>query len=146
MTTVAGSWGVKRKSGIDMVSKEYYDTSIKEADQYLKVAVGGLKRGTVFTPEILYNILGMAIEQYCLALLYYKGTMPDNHTFLDLVEAMSKVVPVPEDLKKELRDLQGYQEICCLNTYVRSVPGRTAILGMIDTTRKLESFVKTICA
>jgi hypothetical protein len=146
MTTVAGSWGVKRKSGIDMAAKEYYANSIKEADQYLKAAVGGLKREAVFTPEILYNILGMAIEQYCLALLYYKGTMPDNHTFLDLVEAMSMVEPVPEDLKKELRDLQAYQEICCLDAYVRKVPNRTAILGMIDTTRKLESFVKTTCA
>jgi HEPN domain-containing protein len=129
-----------------MMMKEYYANSIEEAEQYLKAAVGGLKREAVFTPEILYNILGMAIEQYCLALLYYKGKMPDNHTFLDLVEAVGMEVHVPEDLKKELIDLQAYQEICCLDAYVRKVPDRTAILGMIDTTRKLESFVKTACA
>jgi hypothetical protein len=72
--------------------------------------------------------------------------MPDNHTFLDLVEAVGMVAHVPEDLKKELRDLQAYQEICCLDSYVRKAPDRTAILGMIDTTRKLEAFVKTTCA
>ena len=70
-----------------MAIGKYYEASIEEADQYLKTAVGGLKPEKVFTPEILYNILGMAIEKYCLALLYYKETMPDNHTFHDLVDA-----------------------------------------------------------
>jgi len=128
-----------------MAIGKYYAASIQEADQYLKTAVGGLKRETVFTPEILYNVLGMSIEKYCLALLYYKEKMPDNHTFLDLVDAMSAVVSFPADLKEELKALQGYQEICSLSTYVRNVPDRAAILEMIETTRKLESFVKTTC-
>jgi hypothetical protein len=128
-----------------MAIKQYCEAAIEEADQYLKTAVGGLKREAVFTPEILYNILGMAIEKYCMALLYYKESMPDNHTFLDLMAAMSKVVFLPEDLKEELKTLQGYQEICSLTTYVRTAPDRTAILKMIETTRTLESFVKTIC-
>ena len=97
----------------------------------------------MFTPEILYNVLGMAIEKYCLALLYYKENMPDNHTFTDLVDAMSTVVSLPEDLREELKALQGYQEICSLSAYVRNAPDRTAILEMIETTRRLESFVKT---
>lgn len=128
-----------------MAIKKYYEATVKEADQYLKTAVGGLKRVSVFTPEILYNILGMAIEKYCMALLYCKESMPDNHTFHDLEAAMSLVVSVPEDLKEELKALQGYQEICSLSTYVRNVPDQTAVLKMIDTTRKLESFVKTTC-
>ena len=128
-----------------MAIGKYYEASIQEADQYLKTAVGGLKREKVFTPEILYNILGMAIEKYCLALLYYKETMPDNHTFHDLVDAMSTVVSLQEDLKEELKALQGYQEICSLSSYARNAPDRTAILEMIETTRKLESFVKTTC-
>ena len=128
-----------------MSIKKYYEGTAKEANQYLKTAVGGLKRESVFTPEILYNILGMAIEKYCMALLYYKESMADNHTFLDLVAAMSLVVSLPEDLKEELKALQGYQEICSLSTYVRNAPDRTAVLKMIETTRKLESFVSTTC-
>jgi hypothetical protein len=128
-----------------MASKKYYEGAVKEADQYLKTAVGGLKRESVFTPEILYNILGMAIEKYCMALFYYKESMPDNHTFYDLVAAMSLVASPPEDLKKELTDLQGYQEICSLSAYVRKVPDQTVVLNMIETTRKLEAFVKTAC-
>jgi hypothetical protein len=58
---------------------------------------------------------------------------------------MSTVVSLPEDLKEELKALQGYQEICSINTYVRNAPDRTGILEMIETTRKLESFVKTTC-
>lgn len=128
-----------------MAIRKYYEASIQEADQYLKTAVGGLKREKVFTPEILYNVLGMAIEKYCLALLYYKENMPDNHTFIDLVDAMSTVVSLPEDLREELKALQGYQEICSLSAYVRNAPDRTAILEMIQTTRRLESFVKASC-
>ncbi len=132
--------------GTIMEITKYYEAAAKEADQYLKTAVGGLKRETVFTPEILYNILGMAIEKYCMSLLYYMGSMPANHTFLDLVAAMNIVVSLPEDLEEELKELQGYQEICSLSAYARKAPDRTAILEMIGTTRKLESFVKTTCA
>ncbi len=128
-----------------MAIKQYCEAALKEADQYFKTAVGGLKRETVFTPEILYNILGMAIEKYCMALLYYKESMPENHTFLDLVAAMGLVVSLPEDIQEELETLQGYQEICSLSTYVRIPPDRAAILNMVETTRKLESFVKGIC-
>ena len=124
---------------------KYYDACIEEADQYLKTAVGGLKREAVFTPEILYNILGMSIEKYCMALLYFKENMPDNHTFYDLLDAMGRVVTVPEDLKQELSMLQGFQEICSMSAYVRKAPDRATILDMIETTRKLESFVKETC-
>jgi hypothetical protein len=71
--------------------------------------------------------------------------MPDNHTFLDLVEAMSRVASFPKELGEELRTLQGYQEICCLDSYQRNAPDRAIILGMIETARKLESFVRSSC-
>ncbi len=128
-----------------MTMQQYYLTSIEQADKYLKAAMGGLNREAVFTPEILYNILGMAIEQYSMAFLHHNESMPDNHTFLDLVEAMSRVASFPKELGEELRTLQGYQEICCLDSYQRNAPDRAIILGMIETARKLESFVRSSC-
>jgi hypothetical protein len=124
---------------------EHCAASLREGDQYFRAATGGLKREAVFTPEILYNILGMAIEKYALGFLYHKGKMADNHTFVDLVDAMGKEDSFPEELGRELAALQRYQEICSLSAYSRICPDRAAILEMIETTRKLESFVKAAC-
>jgi hypothetical protein len=126
-------------------NKRDVETCLAEARQFLKTAEGGLKREAVFTPEILYNVLGMAIEKYSMGLLFCHGTLADNHTFIDLVEAMSRIVSLPDDLKEELLALQGYQEICSLSHYARKSPDRAGILKMIETTRKLESFVKAVC-
>jgi hypothetical protein len=137
--------GRQMRTGADMGIREDSGTYLVEGAQFMKTAEGGLKREAVFTPEILYNILGMAIEKYCMGLLFCHGTLADNHTFIDLVESMNRIVSLPSDLKEELLELQGYQEICSISHYVRKPPDRVAILGMINTARKLESFVRATC-
>ena len=64
-----------------------YEAFFDEGNKYLKTARGGVKRPAVFTTEILYNIIGLAIEKHIMAALMAKGCLADNHTFTDLVDA-----------------------------------------------------------
>ena len=68
-----------------------YTAFMSEGDKYLKTARGGVKRPTVFTSEILYNIIGLAIEKHVMGALMAKGKLADNHTFTDLIDAANQV-------------------------------------------------------
>ena len=54
---------------------ENYQDFMTEGDKYLKTAKGGIKRPAIFTSEILYNIIGLAIEKHVMGALMAKGHM-----------------------------------------------------------------------
>lgn len=85
---------------------------MEEGDAYLKTARGGQKRPGVFTPEILYNLLAMAIEKHMMAALIFKGTLADNHTFTDMIHSAKELCPLDDALIEKLIELESYQEIC----------------------------------
>ncbi len=85
---------------------------MEEGDAYLKTARGGQKRPGVFTPEILYNLLAMAIEKHIMAALIFKGTLADNHTFSDMIHSAKELCPLDDALIEKLIALESYQEIC----------------------------------
>jgi len=91
---------------------EKWSEFMTEGDAYLKTARGGQKRPGVFTPEILYNLLAMAIEKHIMAALIFKGTLADNHTFTDMIHSARKLCPLDDALIEKLIQLESYQEIC----------------------------------
>ncbi|MEN8190641.1 MAG: hypothetical protein ABFS19_12415, partial [Thermodesulfobacteriota bacterium] len=59
---------------------------LAEGNQFLATANNGYaRRQQVFTAEILYNLVAMAIEKLIMALLMESGNLPYNHTMHDLV-------------------------------------------------------------
>ena len=77
-----------------------WQQQLSGADVYLK----RVKNSNSYSPDLLYNLCAMAIEQYFMALCVYKNVLPENHRFSDLVDAVSSFTPVDgniiEDLKK----------------------------------------------
>ena len=65
-------------------NKLNWKTWLKNGDQYLKAATPKAKKSR-FGTDIRYNLLGMSLEGYIMAILDYHGTLPDNHTFIDLM-------------------------------------------------------------
>ena len=112
-------------------------------EQYLKTAVGAYqRRRNVFTPEILYNIIAMAIEKFVMAALMRHGNLPYNHTIKDLVEAMEKTFPHSMDeLREGLLALDKYQEICDLESYTIKPPSMEEIPGMLRLAEDLHLMV-----
>ena len=111
-----------------------WETFFKEGNDYLRGAEGGFKkRKAVFTAEILYNMIAMAIEKFVMAALMKKGAMPANHTMADLVEALEFSYPgVVDSFREELLRMDGYQEICDLDTYTIAPPAIESIPGMLQ--------------
>lgn len=109
-------------------------TFMDEGDAYLKTARGGQHRPAIFTPEILYNILGLAIEKHVMAALISKGTLADNHTFTDLIDATKQIGEIDETIADQLRKFESYQNICPVFAgYHRAEVSAEVIPEMIET-------------
>ena len=117
---------------------------MEEGDAYLKTAHGGQKRPAIFTPEILYNILGLAIEKHIMAALMSKGELADNHTFTDLIDATKQIGEINEIIADQLRKFESYQNICPVFAgYHRAEIPDGAISEMIETAEAVRAWART---
>ncbi len=83
-------------------------------------ASGKSKNGPMskLSPVVVYNLFSMALENYCMAMLMYHGTMADNHTFTDLIDSLERVCPLDAALKGRILDLERHQQICSFADFV----------------------------
>jgi hypothetical protein len=124
-----------------------YQAFMDEGNKYLKTARGGMKRPGVFTTEILYNIIGLAIEKHIMGALMAKGRLADNHTFTDLVEATRQIGEIDADIAAQLHRLESYQNICPVFAgYHRTEPPREAIPEMIETAEAVKTWAEQMIA
>ena len=120
-----------------------WEEFLRDGKGYLKTAVAGHRnRQQVFTSEILYNIIAMAVEKFIMAALMQHGAMPYNHTMADLVEAMESTFPGRmTDIREGLLDLDRYQDICNFDGFKISSPGMEKIPGMLEVAGKVQTLV-----
>ena len=85
----------------------------REGEQFLHTALMAYRKGkTHFTPEILYNINGMAIEKLIMAYLMKNGDLAANHTMTDLATALELHAGKQPKLTESLQYLDRFHEIC----------------------------------
>lgn len=122
-------------------SKEWQNY-INDGRKYLKTAANGLsKRKSVFTPEIIYNIVSMSIEKNIMGYLIYKNSLPDNHTLKDLADGVRRVCFIEDELYENLIKMDHFQEICNLNCCNVKTPDEKDIEEFLDTGRKVQDFI-----
>lgn len=104
-----------------------------------------MKRETIFTPAILYNLLSLSIEKYFMALSLFHGQMPIGHTFSGLLDSISPHLALSEDWVRELKYFESLQEICDLDLYIRKGPSREDIALMLEFSGKLQLLTQSLC-
>ena len=118
-----------------------------EGNKFLKTARGGVKRPAVFNSEILYNLLGLAIEKHIMGALMARGHLADNHTFTDLIDATKQVGEIDASIADQLRKFESYQNICPVFAgYHRAELPDGAILEMIVTAEAVQAWAEKMIA
>lgn len=116
---------------------------IDEGRRYLKTATNGAeKRKTVFTPEIIYNIVAMSIEKHIMGYLVFNNCLPDNHTIGDLVNAVRMIHPFESTLFKKLEGMDRFQEICSIDQYSRISPEEKDVREFLEIGKEVQVFVE----
>ncbi len=90
------------------------ETFLAEGDGFMRVVVNAHKRPKIFTTELTFNMLTMAIEKHAMAILMSRGKLPENHTFMDLLDGLKWVVPVSEANHALLLTLHAQESMCSL--------------------------------
>lgn len=117
---------------------------LDDGNRFLRTAnTAYSNQNKIFTPEILYNLVAMAIEKFVMAALMNHGTMPYNHTMADLVEAMEDVFPgAIEVIREGLLNLDQYQDICDPYEFTITPPSKEEIPAMIALALYLQELVE----
>ena len=120
-----------------------WEEYLEDGNGYLRTAKGGYaNRKKIFTSNILYNIIAMAIEKFVMAALMRHGTLPYNHTMADLVESMEGTFPgALGDIREGLLRLDSYQDICDPYEFTIVELAMDEIPGMLVMAEKLQQLV-----
>ena len=106
-----------------IVQIENWQDYRRDGEQFLHTALMARKKDKKhFTPEILYNLTGMAIEKLIMAYLMKNGDLADNHTMGDLLTSLERHTGRQPELAEKLRFLDSFQEICDLEAYSVKIP------------------------
>ncbi|MDR3630708.1 MAG: hypothetical protein P4L42_10260 [Desulfocapsaceae bacterium] len=108
---------------MNIVQIENWQDYRRDGEQFLHTALMARKKGkTHFTPVILYNLTGMAIEKLIMAYLMKNGDLAENHTMGDLLDALERHTGRQPQLAAKLRYLDSFQEICALDSVTIKIP------------------------
>ncbi len=140
-TAVVGFADIKAEP----VAIQGWEEYLHDGDAFLQTGLAAHeKKKRAFTPEILYNIVAMAIEKHVMAALMHKGELPYNHTMGDLVAAMEEVFPrAIAEIKDGLLDLDRYQEICDVDTFNIIPPTVDELPIMLSLAVKMQELAHT---
>lgn len=93
-----------------------WKTWLKQGDQYMR-SVSPEGKKSKFGASIRYNLLSMSLEAYVMAILDFHHSLPDNHTYTDLIDGLERVLDLDGDLKQRLLKYENIQSICSLEKF-----------------------------
>lgn len=115
---------------------------LRDGDQFLKTALNAHRRQKkTFSTDTLYNLTCMAIEKLIMAFLMKHGDLAENHTMGDLLRALEKHCGNIGELRNKLLYLDGFQEICDLDTYTIRIPGSDDIKKILAIGEDIQGFL-----
>jgi hypothetical protein len=105
---------------------------LTEGEGYFKTVSRSHMRPLVCTPEIVHNLLGMALEKFVMVILMRVGTMPDNHTFSDLLRELKAQIPVRPAIEAALLAMDEESDLCSLEIRKVRIPGPERMRDLIE--------------
>lgn len=116
---------------------------LKNGDQYLKAS--GSSRKMRFDTDIVYNLLGLSLEGYVMAILDAHNSLPENHTFTDLMDALDSVCPIDPELRASILKYESLQSICSVDKYLRQKPTVEAVNELRHSVEQIGQLAHKVC-
>ena len=116
---------------------------LHNGDQYLKAS--GTFKKMRFDTDITYNLLGLSLEGYVMAILDVHNSLPENHTFTDLMDALETVVPVSPEMRESILKYESIQSICSVDKYQREKPTLEAVNDLRESVKKIRDLAHNVC-
>jgi hypothetical protein len=125
---------MKRNSSIDW--QVHLDTGRK----YLKTAVNGRTRRSVFNNKLTHQLTAMAMEHLLVSVYYYHQKMPEDHTLDGLVDGIPEFCSLSSGLAEEIKSVGRYEELCPMVPVKPWVPNDMEIQTILAIGRRVADF------
>lgn len=120
-----------------------WKTWLHNGDQYLKAS--GSTQKARFNTDIGYNLLGMSLEGYVMAILDIHNSLPENHTFTDLMDALETVCCITPELRQRILKYESIQSICSVDKYLRENPSAEAVNELREAVEEIGQLAHYVC-
>ncbi len=128
-----------------MATANNWKTWIEHGNLYIKSCTPRNDKPKFFRPSIRYNLLSMAFESYVMGILDYHKTLPENHTYTDLVYALEKVIPLEIGLKNRILKYESIQSICSMDKYIIKEPTEYELTDLYSAVKEISVMAGKIC-
>jgi hypothetical protein len=115
--------------------EKYYD----EAGSYSKTAFGAYNNSRLGN-QVVYNLVGLAIENYLTALCVKLDMMPEHSSIGGMLRQLGKQITVPKYFMVESRFINKFMNFCSLEVFEPKDPTRSDLVRMLSFTDDMRDF------
>lgn len=119
--------------------KKYYS----EANSYSKAAFGAFNKKKL-GGHVIYNLIGLAIENYLTALCMKLDVLPEHSSIISMLSLLKKQIEVPETFFAEARFINKFMNFCSLDIMETPEPNTSALVRMLSFTEDVKIFTENI--
>ncbi len=115
--------------------KKYYD----EAASYSKAAFGAFNKKKLGN-YVVYNLIGLAIENYLTAICMKMDMMPEHSSIGSMLHLLRKQMEVPDSFTAEARFINKFMNFCSLEVLETPEPRVSDLVRMLSFTEDVKNF------
>lgn len=119
-----------------------WQTHLSAGRRYLKTAINGQSRPSVFNNQLIYQLTAMAIENLLTGVYQYHQQMPEDHTLDGLVDGLAAICPLDRNLADSIKGIGRYDDMCPLVPVKQSVPNDLEIKAMLAIGKQVVGFTE----
>lgn len=117
-----------------------FEKYLTEANSYAKAAFGAFEKNRLGS-QVVYNLVGLAIENYLTALCMNYNIMPEHSSIASMLSLLKKQIEVPQHFQTEARFMNKFMNFCALDIFEPKDPSRANLARMLSFTEE----VKVLC-
>jgi len=110
-----------------------------EAGAYSKAAFGAFNKKRL-GHHVIYNLIGLSIENYLTAMCMKLRVMPEHSSIGSMLALLKKQIEVPEAFFVEARFINKFMNFCSLDIMETPEPNVSAIVRMLSFTDDVKTF------
>jgi len=115
--------------------QKYYD----EANSYSKAAFGAFNKRKL-GGHVIYNLIGLALENYLTALCMSMDLMPEHSSIGSMLALLKKQMEVPEKFAVESRFINKFMNFCSLEITDTPEPSDSDLVRMLSFSEDVRNF------
>ena len=117
--------------------KKYYD----EAESYSRAAFGAFKKKKL-GGHLVYNFIGLAIENYLTAICMKFDMMPEHSSNGSMLHLLKKQMEIPETFATEARYINKFMNFCSLDIVDTTEPKPSDLVRMLSFTEDVKNLAE----